>query len=55
MNITVPQYLFGVQIPHDISMGLCLLVLAGVPLSAIAAIAACVVLARRRFRRAAAR
>jgi len=55
MNITVPQYLFGIQISHDMSMGLCLLVLAGIPVSAITAMVACVILAKQRSGRAAAR
>jgi len=51
MNITVPQYLFGIQISHDLSMSLCLLVLAGIPLSGLVAIASFVIVVRRRLGR----
>lgn len=55
MNTTVPQYLFGIQISHDLSMAITLLVLAAIPVSAIAAVVALVRVARQRFGRAAAR
>lgn len=49
MNITLPQYLFGVQIPHSLSMGLCMLVLGGVPLSGLGIIICVVLIAKRQF------